>query len=110
MDIRWYTLGSTILIFPVSIIRWMKFLVPFSAVANILLVGSLVMIFWEIFRDLPPISTQPAVVSAIHWPIYIATVFLSLEGVGTVSNPKLSSDYHRNILMMKSITDNAGGK
>lgn len=68
----------------------MKFLVPFSALANTLLVVGLVMIFWEIFRDLPPLDTRPAATSIEHWPIFIATVFLSLEGVGTVSESQIN--------------------
>ncbi|XP_065218092.1 proton-coupled amino acid transporter-like protein pathetic [Planococcus citri] len=83
-DIRWYTFASLFIIYPVSIIRWMKFLVPFSAAANSLLCIGLFMVFWEIFRKIPPIDSVPSSKPLEFLPIFIATAFLSLEGVGTI--------------------------
>lgn len=84
LSLRVYTLGLILLIYPIGIVRLMKYLVPFSAIANLLLLFSLFVIFREIFRDLPSVDSQPAAKEITRWPIFISTVFVSMEGIGTV--------------------------
>lgn len=83
-SLRVYTLGLILLIYPIGIVRLMKYLVPFSAIANLLLLSSLFVIFREIFTDLPSVDSRPAAKEITRWPIFISTVFVSMEGIGTI--------------------------
>lgn len=85
IDIRLYTLFIVILILPVGIIKLLKYLVPFSALANTFLIIALGLIFCDIMRNLPSLDSRPIIQPAIKWPIFFATSFTSMEGVGTVS-------------------------
>lgn len=85
MDIRLYTLMIVVIIYPAGIVSPLKHLVPFSAIANAVLLFSLGLIFCEIFRDLPNLSSRPFVQNADQWPIFLGTSFVCMEGIGVVS-------------------------
>ncbi|XKL65900.1 hypothetical protein PGB90_009320 [Kerria lacca] len=84
IDIRIYIAFLTLVLYPTSIIRFLKYLVPFSAVANICLMVALGMIFLQLFKDLPPLNSRPALQMPNQWPLFIATCFTSMEGIGTI--------------------------
>uniref|UniRef100_A0A1B6BZR9 Amino acid transporter transmembrane domain-containing protein n=1 Tax=Clastoptera arizonana TaxID=38151 RepID=A0A1B6BZR9_9HEMI len=84
LNIRWYCVALVIVLLPVGIVRHMKFLVPFSAIANTLLMISFIIIMYYIIIDLPPITSRPMVVEIGKWPLFFSTALFGMEGIGTV--------------------------
>jgi proton-coupled amino acid transporter len=70
-------------------IRNLKYLAPFSMIANIFMGVGLAIIFYYIFRDpLPPISRPDINVGFSSWkqlPLYFGTAIYAFEGIGMVS-------------------------
>lgn len=83
-NIRVYILVTAVPIFLVGIVRNMKYLVPFSALANILLFIGFCLTFYYIFQDLPPMSSRPAVAPITQIPLFFSTVLFGMEGIGTI--------------------------
>ncbi|KAJ2950819.1 hypothetical protein O0L34_g9090 [Tuta absoluta] len=68
----------------VTQVRNLKHLVPFSALANILIVAVFAITMFFVFRDLPPISERKMVASVSSWPLFFSTVIFAMEGIGVV--------------------------
>ncbi|KAK9508556.1 hypothetical protein O3M35_006090 [Rhynocoris fuscipes] len=83
-DIRVYVLITAIPIFLVGIVRNMKFLVPFSALANILLGVGLCLTLYYMCQDLPPLSSRPLTAPISKLPLFFSTVLFGMEGIGTM--------------------------
>uniref|UniRef100_A0A1B6M4J2 Amino acid transporter transmembrane domain-containing protein n=2 Tax=Graphocephala atropunctata TaxID=36148 RepID=A0A1B6M4J2_9HEMI len=81
---RVYVLMTAFVIVPVGSIRRLKYLVPFSFVAIIFLFVGCGFVLYEIFSDLPPLSSRPAFTNIQKLPLFYATVLFALEGIGTV--------------------------
>jgi len=84
LNIRVYILVIAIPIFLVGIVRNLKYLVPFSAIANILLLVGLCLTFYYLFQDLPPLSSRPAFAPISQIPLFFSTVLFGMEGIGTM--------------------------
>lgn len=84
LDIRWYMAALLPLLIPMNLIRNLKYLSPFSMVANILVASGMGITFYYIFSDLPSVSTVPAIVSIEKWPMFFGTAIFALEGIGVV--------------------------
>ncbi|XP_012547428.2 proton-coupled amino acid transporter-like protein pathetic [Bombyx mori] len=67
-----------------SQIRNLKWLVPFSAIANVFLVICFGITLYYIFKDLPVKSEATMVASVSKWPLFISTVVFAMEGIGVV--------------------------
>lgn len=65
-------------------IRNLKYLVPFSAIANVLLVICFSITMYYIFFDLPNPRERVMVASITQWPLFISTVIFAMEGIGVV--------------------------
>ncbi|XP_026326528.1 proton-coupled amino acid transporter-like protein pathetic [Hyposmocoma kahamanoa] len=65
-------------------IKNLKFLAPFSAIANILLVLTFLICLHYICKDFPGLDSQPMLVKIEQWPLFIATVIFAMEGIGVV--------------------------
>ncbi|CAH2217888.1 jg22910, partial [Pararge aegeria aegeria] len=65
-------------------IRNLKWLVPFSAVANVFLVICFAITMYYIFNDMPNPSEREMVASVTQWPLFISTVIFAMEGIGVV--------------------------
>ncbi|XP_063375142.1 proton-coupled amino acid transporter-like protein pathetic [Cydia amplana] len=65
-------------------IRNLKWLVPFSAVANVLLVICFAITMYYIFSDLPNPKERVMVARVTQWPLFISTVIFAMEGIGVV--------------------------
>jgi solute carrier family 36 (proton-coupled amino acid transporter) len=65
-------------------IRNLKYLVPFSALANVLLLISLGIVMFYIFQDIPPADDKPLFTSFAKMPMFISTVIFAMEGIGVV--------------------------
>lgn len=77
-----------IVLLPIMISCWirsLKFLVPVSLIANILVTTAVVATLYKISVDLPPISSRPYVVTS--WdkiPLFLGTTIYAFEGIGLV--------------------------
>ncbi|CAG4983582.1 unnamed protein product [Colias eurytheme] len=65
-------------------IRNLKYLVPFSALANALLVVVFGITLYYVFVDLPPLSEREMVANVNQWPLFMSTVIFAMEGIGVV--------------------------
>lgn len=65
-------------------IRNLKWLVPFSAIANVLLVICFAITMYYIFSDMPSPSEREMVASVTQWPVFMSTVIFAMEGIGVV--------------------------
>ncbi|XP_014243811.1 proton-coupled amino acid transporter-like protein pathetic isoform X2 [Cimex lectularius] len=67
-----------------NLIRNLKFLAPFSMIANILIGTSLGIIMYYVFQDVKPMNSVPAFASVHTLPIFFGTAIFALEGIGVV--------------------------
>ncbi|CAH0717467.1 unnamed protein product, partial [Brenthis ino] len=65
-------------------IRNLKWLVPFSALANIFLVICFAITMYYIFQDMPSPYERKMAASVVQWPLFISTVIFAMEGIGVV--------------------------
>ncbi|XP_014285817.1 proton-coupled amino acid transporter-like protein pathetic isoform X2 [Halyomorpha halys] len=85
IDLRFYMLSLLPLLIVVNLIRNLKYLAPFSMVANILMAVGMVITFFYVFRDgLPAVGDRPSFSSFETLPIFFGTAIFALEGVGVV--------------------------
>ena len=68
-----------------NLIRNLKFLAPFSMIANVLIGTGMGITFYYILHDLPSISERPVFSSIEKLPLFFGTAIFALEGVGVVS-------------------------
>lgn len=85
INIRIYTALLLVIVLPIGLIRFLKYLVPFSTLANVSLFVAIGLIMSEVFKQLPAISSRPVIESPTKWPLFISAAFTSMEGVGVVS-------------------------
>ncbi|XP_026328033.1 proton-coupled amino acid transporter-like protein pathetic, partial [Hyposmocoma kahamanoa] len=65
-------------------IRNLKYLVPFSALANLLILCVFGITMYFIFTDLPPVKDREMVTSVTQWPLFFSTVIFAMGGIGVV--------------------------
>lgn len=97
--VRAWILGLAIPLVPLGIIRSLRLLVPFSAIATaFIMVGLGCTMSWVVTGaspfagdamstpvPLPDISSRPWIAPVGHMPLFFATVLFAMEGIGTVS-------------------------
>lgn len=68
------------------LIKDLKFLAPFSAVANLLMIVSLAVIIYGLFFDGPfkPIERLDLIAPINSWPIYFSSAIYAFEGISLV--------------------------
>lgn len=84
IDVRIY---MVILLLPLILINWvrnLKYLAPFSTIANIFTVISFVITAYYVFSDLPPVSERAAVANFRGMPLFFGTVLFAMEAIGVV--------------------------
>lgn len=93
LDLRWYLLMLLPLLLPINMIRNLKYLAPFSAVANLLMTaGIFISIYYTFVSEQtndfepPPINERPTMAELQKLPLFFGTVIFALEGIGVVSN------------------------
>lgn len=87
IDERLYML---MLVLPLILINWvrnLKFLVPFSTVANIVTFASFGIILYYIFRDPLDFGDRAPVGEVKNFPLFFGTVLFALEAIGVVRIP-----------------------
>lgn len=83
-DLRYYMAALLLPLLLMNLIRNLKYLAPFSMIANILVATSMGITFYYIFNDLPSINTRPQVVEITKLPMFFGTAIFALEGIGVV--------------------------
>ncbi|XP_054269461.1 proton-coupled amino acid transporter-like protein pathetic [Macrosteles quadrilineatus] len=84
LNIRLYILLLAIPLVPLGIIRTLKYLVPFSALATAFIMFGLAITLWYTLTDLPPLETRHQFSSIAQLPLFFSTVLFAMEGIGTV--------------------------
>lgn len=84
INIRFVILALLVPLLLMSLIRNLKYLTPFSFIANILIFVGIIITMYYIFLDLPPTTARPGIVGPSHWPMFFGTVIFALEGIGVV--------------------------
>ncbi|RZF47994.1 hypothetical protein LSTR_LSTR002060 [Laodelphax striatellus] len=83
-DLRFYMIMILPFLLLVNLVRNLKYLAPFSMVANIFIGCGMGITFYYIFDDLPPVSSQPQFSSWHQLPLFFGTAIFALEGIGVV--------------------------
>ncbi|XP_043267334.1 proton-coupled amino acid transporter-like protein pathetic [Venturia canescens] len=84
IDQRLYMAALLPAVIILSQIRNLKYLVPFSMVANVSIMIGLALTLYYIIIDIQPISTVKNFSSIPQLPFFFATVIFAIEGIGVV--------------------------
>ncbi|XP_037938074.1 proton-coupled amino acid transporter-like protein pathetic isoform X3 [Teleopsis dalmanni] len=79
----WILLFTVPLIF-MNLVRNLKFLTPFSFIANALMFVGIVITFTYILKDIPRSTELTKVASVLEWPLFFGTVIFALEGIAVI--------------------------
>ncbi|XP_055595085.1 proton-coupled amino acid transporter-like protein pathetic isoform X2 [Uranotaenia lowii] len=83
-DVRYYILLLLAPLILINLIRQLKYLTPFSMIANVLIGVSVGITLYYIVTDLPAFSERKAIADVHHMPMFFGTVIFALEGIGVV--------------------------
>ncbi|XP_068627000.1 proton-coupled amino acid transporter-like protein CG1139 [Battus philenor] len=75
------------ILLPLILINWvrdLKYLAPFSAIANVVTIISFGIILYYIFRDTPSIEGKVAAGKIADFPLFFGTVLFALEAIGVI--------------------------
>ncbi|XP_025197685.1 proton-coupled amino acid transporter-like protein pathetic isoform X2 [Melanaphis sacchari] len=84
LNVRWYMLMMLPLVIAMNLIRNLKYLAPFSMIANFLVGICMTITFWYVFQDVPSTKTVPYITDWHKWPLFFGTAIFALEGIGVV--------------------------
>ncbi|XP_030381137.1 proton-coupled amino acid transporter-like protein pathetic [Scaptodrosophila lebanonensis] len=83
-DVRIYIALTVIPCLFIGQIRNLKFLVPFSLMANVFIVVTFIITLYYMFDRPLVYSDKPLIAEASHIPLFFATVIFAMEGIGVV--------------------------
>lgn len=83
-NVRIYILLTMIPILLIGQIRSLKYLVPFSALANLFIVVTFAITLYYIFKDPLKFDDKPNFASFATLPLFFSTVIFAMEGIGVV--------------------------
>lgn len=66
-------------------VRNLKYLTPFSTIANIMMAVGVCAVVYEATQDLPPVNSRVYLASWEQLPLYFGTAVYAFEGIGLVS-------------------------
>ncbi|XP_073967393.1 proton-coupled amino acid transporter-like protein acs [Choristoneura fumiferana] len=76
-------------------IRHLKFLVPFSFLANLCLLATFIITCYYTFVGIPSVGSEKLAVGVSQWPLFLSTAIFAMEGINVVmpienemANPK----------------------
>ncbi|XP_072931260.1 proton-coupled amino acid transporter-like protein pathetic isoform X2 [Epargyreus clarus] len=84
MDLRLYMLALLPFLILINLIRNLKYLAPFSMIANLLVGTGMGITFYYLFQDIPSLSSRNSFVDFQHLPTFFGTAIFALEGIGVV--------------------------
>lgn len=76
------------ILMPLILINWvrdLKYLAPFSAIANVVTIVSFGIIMYYLFRETPTFEGKAPVGKLANFPLFFGTVLFALEAIGVVS-------------------------
>lgn len=83
-DVR---LVMLVILLPLILINWvrnLKYLAPFSTIANLITMVSFGIILYYIFREPISLDGLEAVGEVRNWPLFFGTVLFALEAIGVI--------------------------
>lgn len=83
-DVRYWILITMIPVLAIGQIRDLKFLVPFSFLANMFIVVTFGITLYYIFKDTLVFDDKPGFASFGTLPLFFSTVIFAMEGIGVV--------------------------
>lgn len=83
-DIRIYIAFVIIPLIFIGQIRKLKFLVPFSAVANLFIIVTFAITLYYMFNQPLHFEDKPLSASIAQFPLFFSTVIFAMEGIGVV--------------------------
>ncbi|KAH8324673.1 hypothetical protein KR074_002731, partial [Drosophila pseudoananassae] len=83
-DVRIYIALTVIPCLLIGQIRELKWLVPFSMMANIFIVITFAIVLYYMFDETLVYSDKPLIAKASSIPLFFATVIFAMEGIGVV--------------------------
>ncbi|XP_054266458.1 proton-coupled amino acid transporter-like protein pathetic isoform X2 [Macrosteles quadrilineatus] len=112
LGVDWSTRCFMLILFvpllPVAMVHQMKYLVPFSAVANVMLLVGISLTFYVTLQDLPPMTSRPAVSKDLSTlPLFFSTVLCGMEGIGTILPIENSMRNPRKLLSCPGVLNTA---
>lgn len=84
LNIRIYMATLLLPLIIMNLVKNLKFLTPFSMIANIFIGFGLIITFYYISTDLPSINERPAIANIKDMPMFFGTVIFALECIGVV--------------------------
>lgn len=84
IDLRLYMVMLALPLVLLNMIRNLKWLAPFSMIANLLMATGVGITFYYVFIDLPSIDDRPHFTSLHQLPLFFGTAIFALEGIGVV--------------------------
>jgi proton-coupled amino acid transporter len=85
LEIRVYIPMLMVVLIPICLIRNLKHLVPFSALANVFIIVSFVIMLYYIFRETLDVGKGDLTANIVQLPLFLSTVIFAMEGIGVVS-------------------------
>jgi len=86
MEIEKYMAIILLPLILVNYIRNLKFLAPFSTLANVIMLTGIAIILYYIFREPLSFEERVAFGEVTNFPLFFGTVLFALEAIGVVSN------------------------
>lgn len=84
VDIRYYMAILLPLLISVNLIRNLKYLAPFSMIANLLVGTGMGITVYYLFQDVPSINDRSHFAGFERLPTFFGTAIFALEGIGVV--------------------------
>lgn len=84
IDLFWYLVALLIPLIFLNWIKSLKHLTPSSLIASVLTSAGLIIIFWYMLQDLPPLSHIKSFSSWCQLPLFFGVAVYAFEGIGVV--------------------------
>lgn len=68
----------------INYVRDLKYLAPFSAIANVVTITGFAIILYYIFEDVPTLEGKVPAGKLANFPLFFGTVLFALEAIGVV--------------------------
>ncbi|XP_068621150.1 proton-coupled amino acid transporter-like protein CG1139 [Battus philenor] len=84
MDLSVHMIIVIIPILLSCMVRKLKYLTPFSTIANVLMATGVSVVVYEATQDLPPVNSRTYIASWQSLPLFFGTAVYAFEGIGLV--------------------------
>lgn len=84
INLRYYMVCLLPLLILVNLIRNLKYLAPFSMIANLLVGTGMGITVYYLFQDIPSMSERSSFAGFERLPTFFGTAIFALEGIGVV--------------------------